>query len=247
MPKVLVADDSLSVRKVIERLLTGAGLEVALAANATEAMAGMASAPPDLIIADVIMPDKSGFEVCSHVRSHATLSATPVLLISGVVDEEITRQAAACHADAVIKKPFQGSSLQDRVLSLLASREQRPNQAAAQPAMPSERRDSGIKTKVFRITEDQLEKIREATFWARDLEDRHKGDLKRLAALEEQTEAFRETAIMAAGRIRELENKLAEEQKRSAGLSQRVGEMEHAAACAQKLAAVFAEISRLSP
>jgi DNA-binding response OmpR family regulator len=253
MPKVLVADDSLSVRKVIERLLTAAGLEVALAANGAEAMAGLASATPDLIIADVIMPDKTGFEVCTHVRSHATLSATPILLISGVVDEEITRQAAACHADGVIKKPFQGTSLQDRVLALLASRRPQTDVPCAEAGVPSSRAitnsakvsDCSVQSKIFRIREDQLEKVREAAIWAREIEERYKQDQKRLAELEEQTRAFRETALLAAARIHELESKLLEEEKRSTSQAQRIAEMEHAAACAQKLAAVFAEIGRL--
>src|SRR5438132_13551505 len=109
MPTILIADDSLSVRKVAERLLTEAGLEVALAANGEEAMTWMSTKRPDLVIADVIMPDKSGFEVCAYVRAHANLSDTPVLLVSGFVDDEVIRQSEACKANGVIKKPFQGA------------------------------------------------------------------------------------------------------------------------------------------
>jgi DNA-binding response OmpR family regulator len=265
MPKVLIADDSLSVRKVAERLLTAAGFDVSLAANGEEALAGFSITRPDIVIADVIMPDKSGFEVCAHVRSHATLSMTPVLLISGVVDDEITRQAVECRADGVIKKPFHGSSLQDRVHALLASRQEQPPPAGAESMTPVESPETPeapklVETsrlgdavgapsgpKVFRITEHQLEKVREAATWARDMETRLNEEEKRAADLEEQNKAFRETAMLAAARVRELEDRLAEEQKRSAGLLQRVAEMEHAAACAQKLAEIFAEIGRLGP
>ncbi|MGH9197424.1 MAG: response regulator, partial [Acidimicrobiia bacterium] len=59
MPKILVADDSITVRKVAERLLTEAGMEVALAASGEEAMAYLSTEHPDFIISDVIMPDKS--------------------------------------------------------------------------------------------------------------------------------------------------------------------------------------------
>jgi DNA-binding response OmpR family regulator len=266
MPKVLIADDSLSVRKVAERLLTAAGFDVSLAANGEEAVAGFSTTRPDIVIADVIMPDKSGFEVCAHVRSHATLSSTPVLLISGVVDDEITRQAVECRADGVIKKPFHGSSLQDRVHALLASRQEQATPARVEsitpvdspkttpeaprlsetPA-PVEAAGAPFGPKVFRITEDQLEKVREAATWARDMETRLSEEEKRASDLEEQNKAFRETTILAAARVRELETRLAEEQKRSAALLQRVAEMEHAAACAQKLAEIFAEIGRLGP
>jgi CheY-like chemotaxis protein len=134
MPIILVVDDSLSVRKVAERMLKEAGLEVALAANGEEALAWLSANHPDLVIADVIMPDKSGFEVCAFVRAQAGLANTPVLLISGFVDDEVTRQAEACRADGVIKKPFQGASLRERVVELLSTRKEQEAPAAAAPA-----------------------------------------------------------------------------------------------------------------
>src|SRR5919204_2398563 len=106
--KVLVADDSVTVRKIAERQLTEAGYEVALAASGEEALAWLENERPDLIISDVIMPNKNGYDVCAFVRANATLASTPVLLISGIVNEEVSRLAESCHADAVIKKPFQG-------------------------------------------------------------------------------------------------------------------------------------------
>ncbi|MBH0186316.1 MAG: response regulator [Nitrospira sp.] len=60
MPKVLVADDSIAVRKVAERLLTEAGMGVTLAANGEEAIACLAKDRLDMVVSDVIMPDKSG-------------------------------------------------------------------------------------------------------------------------------------------------------------------------------------------
>lgn len=135
MPKILVADDSIAVRKVAERLLTNAGLDVALASNGEEAMAWLANERPDLVISDVIMPDKSGYDVCTFVRSHEILSDTPVILISGIVNAEVERQAESCRADGVLKKPFQGSALQDCVRDLLAKRQaQPPDPTAARPA-----------------------------------------------------------------------------------------------------------------
>mgnify|MGYP001606605018 FL=1 len=134
MPIILVVDDSLSVRKVAERMLREAGLEVALAANGEEALAWLSTNQPDLVIADVIMPDKSGFEVCAFVRAQANMANTPVLLISGFVDDEVTRQAEACRADGVIKKPFQGASLRERVMALLSARKEQEVPVAA-PAL----------------------------------------------------------------------------------------------------------------
>ncbi|HET9961290.1 MAG TPA: response regulator, partial [Nitrospiraceae bacterium] len=135
MPKILIADDSIAVRKVAERLLTEAGMGVTLAANGSEALAILSKDRPDLIVSDVIMPDKSGYEVCSYVRAQPNLSEIPVLLISGIVNDEVSRQAETCKADGVLKKPFQGTSLKDRVLDLLAKRQTKPSpQTATTPA-----------------------------------------------------------------------------------------------------------------
>ncbi|WHZ21384.1 MAG: hypothetical protein OJF47_000496 [Nitrospira sp.] len=133
MPKILIADDSIAVRKVAERLLTEAGMGVTLAANGSEAMALLSKDRPDLIVSDVIMPDKSGYEVCSFIRAQANLANIPVLLISGIVNDEVSRQAESCKADGVLKKPFQGTSLKDRVLDLLTKRQARP-EPASEPA-----------------------------------------------------------------------------------------------------------------
>ncbi|BFU91354.1 MAG: hypothetical protein NTAFB01_25410 [Nitrospira sp.] len=133
MPKILIADDSIAVRKVAERLLTEAGLGVTLAANGEEALAYLAKERPDVVVSDVIMPDKSGYEVCAFIRGNATLAATPVLLISGIVNDEVTRQAESCRADGVLKKPFQGTSLKDRVLELIAKRQEPKPVAVDEP------------------------------------------------------------------------------------------------------------------
>ena len=134
MPKILIADDSIAVRKVAERLLAEAGMGVVLAANGEEAMAYLKKDCPDVIVSDVIMPDKSGYEVCAFVRATAALAATPVLLISGIVNDEVTKQAETCKADGVLKKPFQGTTLKDKVLELIAKR-QKPNAAAESKPM----------------------------------------------------------------------------------------------------------------
>jgi DNA-binding response OmpR family regulator len=255
MPKVLICDDSLSVRKVAERLLLAAGFDVELAANGEEALAGLTAGQPDIIIADVIMPDKSGFEVCAQVRSHATLSMTPVLLISGIVDDDITRQALACHADGVIKKPFHGSSLQDRVLALLASRKAQPAPGETAPVEIPKPVDNGKipdpteavgGPKVFRITEDQLEKVRDVASWAKDVETRLTEEQKQSSELREQNTALRETALSAAARIQELETDLAEQQKQSAVLLQRIAEIEPAVSSAHHLEIKLAEEQKRS-
>ena len=135
MPKILIADDSIAVRKVAERLLTEAGMGVTLAANGSEALALLGKDRPDLVVSDVIMPDKSGYEVCAFIRAQSNFADIPVLLISGIVNDEVSRQAESCKADGVLKKPFQGTSLKDRVLDLLMKRQ--PKQAPLPDPSPA--------------------------------------------------------------------------------------------------------------
>jgi CheY-like chemotaxis protein len=175
--KVLVADDSITVRKIAERQLTAAGFEVALAANGEEALAWLQCGRPDLIISDVIMPDKSGYDVCAFVRSQADLAATPVLLISGIVNDEVTRRAKSCRADGIIKKPFQGSSLQQQVAALLSAKAQAPDDVKAPEAalaetavVVSRATDASRGPKVYRITNEQLQGFRQTVARVRELE-----------------------------------------------------------------------------
>lgn len=122
MPKALVVDDSQTVRRVVERLLTSEGLDVSLVETGEEAVTWLAKERPDIVITDVNMPGVSGYDLCRFIKSNAVLADTPVLLIAGVVDEEVTQQAKACRADGVLKKPLKGASLQDRARELLAAR-----------------------------------------------------------------------------------------------------------------------------
>jgi len=228
MPKVLVADDSIAVRKVAERLLTEAGLGVALAANGEEALAYLAKEKPDLVVSDVIMPDKSGYEVCAFVRAQRGLANTPVLLISGIVNDEVTRQAESCHADGVLKKPFQGTSLKDRVLELLAKR-----QGAAAPAAKSIGKvpESIEPIQSARVSDEQLEIYRQA--------------VARLKPLEEELRVERERATHSAQRVaqlegqldsvKELESMLAREREQATQLKKKLAEADSTTALVQEL------------
>ncbi len=122
MPKVLVVDDSLSVRKVVEKALEGRGLQVLSAASGAEAIEALERDRPDVVICDVILPDKDGYQICQYVRTHSTLSATPVLLISGIDNGTVQARAAEVRSDEVMFKPFGVDDLIRKVDGLLAGR-----------------------------------------------------------------------------------------------------------------------------
>jgi len=136
MPKVLVVDDSLSVRKVVQRALESKRIEVLSAASGSEALEQIARETPDLIVCDVIMPDMDGYQICDFVKKHPTLGHTPVLLISGIVNGTVLERAAKVRSDDVMRKPFAADELLHRIESLLSA-PGRPTPAAA-PAPAAE-------------------------------------------------------------------------------------------------------------
>ena len=213
MPKILIADDSIAVRKVAERLLTEAGLGVTLAANGEEALAYLAKEQPDVVVSDVIMPDKSGYEVCAFIRGNATLAATPVLLISGIVNDEVTKQAESCRADGVLKKPFQGTSLKDRVLDLIARRQESAPAAVAGPAFvpvvtPVEKMIT-ISDQLQQSPRQEVSKLKEVEEQLREERVRSEELTKRLSESTEQL-----------ARAKESETELATERKRANDLQE---------------------------
>src|SRR2546428_2019956 len=120
MQKVLVVDDSLSVRKVVEKALEGRGLQVLSAASGAEAILMIDRDRPDVVICDVILPDKDGYQVCQYVRAHPAIGATPVLLISGIDNGTVQARAAEVRSDAVMFKPFGVDDLVRKIDTLLA-------------------------------------------------------------------------------------------------------------------------------
>src|SRR5262245_44201003 len=132
MAKVLVVDDSLSVRTVVERALKSKRIEVLSAASGTEAMAQIRREEPDLVVCDVIMPDMEGYEICEFVRDHPRLGRTPVLLMSGIVNGSVLARAAEVRSNDVIRKPFAADELLSKIDGLLA-----PLPAVASDAAPT--------------------------------------------------------------------------------------------------------------
>src|SRR5258707_10292847 len=121
-PTVYFIDDSATMREVIKIAFRRESINVVTCADAASAMAQFDQNPPDVVITDVIMPDTDGYSVCSQIREHAQFSATPVILMSGVVNKSAADKAVAVRADELIRKPFQPQELISRVKTLL-----RPN------------------------------------------------------------------------------------------------------------------------
>ncbi len=116
MSRILLADDSPHAQRMGERILRDEGHEVITVSDGRVAMLRLQDADPDLIIADVSMPEVSGFELCEYVKSHG---GGPVILTAGAV-EPVDEVVLECvRADGILKKPFGGEPLWRRSVDLL--------------------------------------------------------------------------------------------------------------------------------
>src|SRR5262245_1229845 len=127
MATVLVVDDSVSVRQVIERALAARHFDVVTASCADEAIQRIDAGAPDLVICDVILPDRDGFHVCEYVRRHSRVASAPVLLISGIANSSVLQRAAAVGGSDVMFKPFAAEDLVRKTEELLSGLSVSPN------------------------------------------------------------------------------------------------------------------------
>jgi CheY-like chemotaxis protein len=119
IPTVYFIDDSATMREVIKIAFRRENINVVACHDAATALVEIETAKPDIVITDVIMPDKDGYDVCQHIKSHPELAKTPVILMSGVVNRAVAERAFAVKADELLRKPFQPQDLIARVKHLL--------------------------------------------------------------------------------------------------------------------------------
>ena len=119
IPTVYFIDDSATMREVIKIAFRRENINVVACHDAATALKEIEAARPDIVITDVIMPDKDGYDVCQHIKSHPDLAKTPVILMSGVVNRAVAEKAFAVKAGELLRKPFQPQDLIARVKHLL--------------------------------------------------------------------------------------------------------------------------------
>jgi CheY-like chemotaxis protein len=119
VPTVYFIDDSATMREVIKIAFRRENIHVVACHDAATALGEIVEARPDVVITDVIMPEKDGYEVCQYIKNHPNLGKTPVILMSGVVNRAVAERAFAVKADELLRKPFQPQDLITRVKHLL--------------------------------------------------------------------------------------------------------------------------------
>ncbi len=134
--KVLVVDDSTSVRKVLEKLLSTRGLVVTTSESAEQGLEAVNHNTPHLVIADVVMPGMSGFELCQMLKMRESTRGVPVILISGIINEGVVAQAQQAGAFDVVSKPFTPDDLFPKIERALHAAKQAVL-SAGEPSSPS--------------------------------------------------------------------------------------------------------------
>lgn len=134
MPKkILLADDSITIQKVVELTFSDGDYEVTAVNNGAKAVQKLAEMRPDIILSDIIMPEKNGYEVCEYVKSHPDFRNIPVVLLTGTFEPFDPDRAEKAGCDAVVTKPFESQSLIHKVEELIASAASSASAPAAAP------------------------------------------------------------------------------------------------------------------
>jgi len=129
MSRILLADDSPHAQRMGERILRDEGHEVITVSDGRVAMLRLQDAEPDLIIADISMPEVSGFELCEYVKSHG---GAPVFLTAGAVEPVDEKEVDRVRADGILKKPFESTILLAAIGRFITGKRSKP--AAPRPA-----------------------------------------------------------------------------------------------------------------
>ncbi|MDT7688351.1 MAG: hypothetical protein QOE46_1110 [Acidobacteriota bacterium] len=131
--KLLLADDSPTIRKVISLTFGDEGVEVVAVGDGTEALRALEDEPPpDIILADVVMPGPDGYELCERIKRDRRLKHVPVVLLVGTFEPFNEAEARRVGADTVLTKPFQSiRDLVSKVGSLLGGESKHEEEAAA--------------------------------------------------------------------------------------------------------------------
>src|SRR5512145_1638897 len=121
-PKLLLADDSVTIQRVIELTFADENVQVVAVGDGKHAIDRIQADQPDIVLADVGMPERDGYEVAAFVKGQPHLAHIPVLLLTGAFEPIDETRARAVGCDGVLVKPFEPQMVINRVKDLLAGR-----------------------------------------------------------------------------------------------------------------------------
>src|SRR5689334_4014379 len=111
MSRILLVDDSPHAQRMGERILTDEGYEVVTVSNADSALIRLDDVDPDVVLADTVMPGRSGYEICQYIKMNPRMKHIRVILTAGVLENFDEEQSKRVEADGSLKKPFEATAL----------------------------------------------------------------------------------------------------------------------------------------
>lgn len=149
--KLLLADDSLTIQKVVELVLVHENFDIKTANDGEQALEAVESFEPEIVLADIDMPKLNGYQLCEKIKNNAATVQVPVILLAGAFEPFDEEYARSVGADDYIIKPFESQELISKVKALLANAdaakealanealaEEIPEQDVSAPEMPAE-------------------------------------------------------------------------------------------------------------
>ena len=136
--RILVADDSVTIQKVVELTFSKEDFTLIQARSGEEALRKAKEMRPDLILLDLVMPDKNGYDVCIALRADPMLRAVPIILLAGTFESFDQQRGTQAGANDFVTKPFESQVLIGKVKQLLFSKAVDARSAAGAPKSPTE-------------------------------------------------------------------------------------------------------------
>jgi CheY-like chemotaxis protein len=137
LPTLLLADDSLTIQRVVELTFTGKDVHVVAVSDGEQAIQRLETSPPDIVLADIGMPGRNGYEVARYVKQSPRLSHIPVVLLTGAFEPVDQLRADEAGCDGVLAKPFDPQLVVNRVLELIARSQGARSSGDKAPPAPS--------------------------------------------------------------------------------------------------------------
>jgi len=119
MSRILLADDSPQALRLAEQILTSQGIEVVSVTDGATALRRLSDVSPDLLITDVFLPTKNGFDLARFLRSQEQYRHLPIIFAAAPIDKFDEQDARNAGADVILRKPFEASALLAAVQILL--------------------------------------------------------------------------------------------------------------------------------
>jgi CheY-like chemotaxis protein len=135
---ILLADDSITIQKIVNLTFSGEGIDVVTVSNGDAALKKVREIHPDLVLADIFMPGENGYELCDHIKNDPEIAHIPVILLVGAYEPFDQTEATRVQADGHLTKPFEIRVLISAVNSLIEATQSAVPEPAPVEAGPDE-------------------------------------------------------------------------------------------------------------